>query len=76
MRRFGIAALGVVGGLLLAIVVQDLLTRSLTQENGLPKPAAIVVGSLLPVFGLLGAASALWLDRRRPRREASRGHQD
>jgi hypothetical protein len=64
MRRIGIGSLGLIGGLLLAIVVQDVLARILDQGDGAPSSAGMILGSLLPVFGLLGAVLALWLDRR------------
>lgn len=73
MRTFGIGTLGLIGGLLFAIVLQDILAHALIDADGTPSVASTVLGSLLPAFGLVGAALAVWLDHRH-RRDSIEGH--
>ncbi|RCK68324.1 hypothetical protein DT076_16905 [Desertihabitans brevis] len=54
-RTTGVAALGLVGGFLAALVLQDVLGRGL-------------LGALLPVLSVLGVGVALLVDRRARRR--------
>ncbi|WP_157530224.1 hypothetical protein [Microtetraspora niveoalba] len=67
MRTAGIGVLGLIGGLLFAIVLQDILARALTDADGTPSVLGMILGSLLPAFALLGAVLAVWLDRRHRR---------
>lgn len=68
LRRVGIGALGVIGGVLLALIVQDLLATAFLRDGTIPLGLAIVMGFLLPVFAVLGAVLAVVLDNRSVRR--------
>lgn len=72
MRKVGIGALGLVGGVLLALVVQDLLAAAFLQGGTIPIPLGIVFGFLMPVFGVLGAVIAVLIDRRHTTRSHER----
>ena len=78
MRTVGIALLGLVGGLLFAIVVQDVLARILLG-NGPQSQAGMVevaLGSLLPGCAVLGPVVALLLDRRQQRSSNEEEHHE
>ncbi len=64
MRKIGIGALGLVGGLLLALVVQDLLAVTFVRDGTIPLALGIVLGFLMPVLAVLGAIVALLIDGR------------
>ena len=67
IRTVGIGVLGLIGGLLFAIILQDVLSRALLSADGTPSALGVILGAALPVCGLVGAALALWVDRRRGR---------
>lgn len=69
MPKLGTAALGLIGGLLLALVVQDLLATAWVQGGTIPQALAVVLGLLMPVLGVLGAVLALLLDSRHATRQ-------
>lgn len=69
-RRAGVGALGVVGGVLLALIVQDLLATALVRNGTLTHGLALVLGSLMPVFAVLGAVTAVLIDARAPTRSS------
>ncbi|WP_007024780.1 hypothetical protein [Saccharomonospora iraqiensis] len=74
MRTVGIGALGIIGGLLLAITLQDILAHALADTEGTPSTVGRILGSLKPALGLLGAVLAVRLDRRHHRtRPGGRG---
>lgn len=64
MRKLGIGALAVIGGLLLALVVQDLLATAFLEVGAVPICFAIIIGLLLPALALLGLVAALTIDVR------------
>lgn len=64
MRRVGIGLLGFIGGVLLAIIVQDVLAGTLSSGGPVPAGLKAVFGFLLPVLALLGILTALLLDNR------------
>lgn len=70
MRTIGIAALGLVGGVLLGLIVQDVLARLLLDDGVFPDslPLALLVGFLTPALAVVGIVVALVLDARRARR--------
>lgn len=72
MRKVGIGALGIIGGVLLALIVQDLLASAFLRDGTIPLGLAIVMGFLLPVFAVLGAVLAVVLDNRSVRRTPER----
>lgn len=59
-RSLGIGVLGLVGGVLLALIVQDILATDLLRDETLP----IVLSLLVPALGTLGAVSAILIDNR------------
>lgn len=69
MRKVGIGALGLVGGVLLALVVQDLLAVAFLRDGTIPTPLAIVLGFLMPVFGVLGAVISVLIYSRHTKRQ-------
>lgn len=73
MRAVGIGALGLIGGLLLGIVLQDVLAQALIDAPGRPSTLGRLLGAFLPGFAVLGAVAAVWLDRRRGGDPGSRG---
>lgn len=65
LRRLGLAALGLLGGLLGGIVVQDLVAPLLVTENGeVSVLGLILLPLLIPVCGAAGAVIAVLLDTR------------
>lgn len=73
MRTIGIAALGLAGGILAGLVVQDVLARLLLDDGVFPNslPLALLVGFLTPAAAVTGVVLALLLDRRRARDRAA-----
>lgn len=69
MRQVGVGLLGLVGGLLAALVVQDVLSHGVVSGTGTGPPTAplVATGLLLPAGGAAGCLLALWLDHRRRR---------
>ncbi|WP_114558970.1 hypothetical protein [Desertihabitans aurantiacus] len=65
-RTTGVAALGLVGGFLAALVLQDVLAQGLLEDGapGVRPEAGLLLGALLPVLSVLGVAVALVVDRR------------
>lgn len=68
LRAVGIACLGLIGGVLLGVVVQDVLAVLLVTAGAGPTVLGMVFGGLLPVLAVAGAVLAVWLDRRARRR--------
>lgn len=65
LRTIGIGVLGLIGGVLFAIVVQDVLADAVIRPDGTPSVLGIILGATLPVFGVLGAALAVGVSRYR-----------
>lgn len=69
LRRIGVALLGLIGGVLAGILVQDLLARLLiTAAGDVTVLGLVVLPLLIPVCGVLGAILAVLLAARRSRR--------
>ncbi|MFX4273346.1 hypothetical protein ACQBAR_00965 [Propionibacteriaceae bacterium Y1685] len=64
LRTLGWCGLGVVGGLLLAVIVQDLLARLLINGPGAAGLTTIGIGAVIPVCVIGGVVVALWVARR------------
>ena len=64
MRTVGVGALGLLGGVLLALVVQDVLATTFLQDGTIPRAVAIILGLLIPALGLAGLAAAILFDGR------------
>lgn len=72
MRKVGIGALGVIVGVLLALIVQDLLATAFLSNGAIPVGLGIVLGFLMPVFAVLGAVIAVLLYNRSAKRESEK----
>lgn len=69
VRRLGLGLLGLIGGLLAGIVLQDVLAPLLVTGPGRVTTAGrILLPVLLPICGAGGAVLAVLLDRRGRRR--------
>ena len=64
MRKVGIGALGFVGGVLLALIVQDVLSTAFLRIVTVPITLGIVLGFLMPAFGVVGVIVAILADNR------------
>lgn len=72
MRTVGIGALGVVGGVLLALIVQDLLATAFLSSGTIPIGAGLGLGFLIPLFAVLGAITAVLIDHRSAKRRSKK----
>jgi hypothetical protein len=70
MRKAGIGTLGLVGGVLLAMIVQDLLATAFLQGGSIPVALGIALGFLVPVLGVAGVIVAIQLDNRSTNRRS------
>lgn len=59
MRRLGIGILGAIGGVFLALIVQDLLASNLPSGPTTATGLGNVIGLLMPVLAILGAVIAV-----------------
>ena len=73
MRAIGIGILGLIGGLLLAVILQDLLAPLLIDDTGSASILGKLLGTMMPAFGIVGTGLAIWIDRRRRRNVRDRG---
>ncbi|WP_140403562.1 hypothetical protein [Microbacterium sp. JB110] len=64
-RMLGIGALGLVGGALLALFVQDLLATLLVRNGGVSAWLLPIFTFLMPVVSVASAVAAVLVDRRR-----------
>jgi uncharacterized protein YacL len=72
MQKVGIGTLGVIGGLLLALIVQDLLATAFLSNGTIPIALGIALGFLMPVFAVLGAFIAVRIHNRSAKRAAAK----
>lgn len=72
-RSAGIGALGLVGGVLLALIVQDILATLLVRDGTIPTGLTVVFGFLMPVFAILGAVIAVLIYNRIAKRQSEGG---
>ncbi|MGJ3509638.1 hypothetical protein [Enemella sp. A6] len=64
-RSIGVGALGLVAGLLVALLLQDLIAMVFALSGGsAPVGAAVVIGSFTPIIAVTGVIVALFIDRR------------
>ncbi len=64
LRSVGIGALGLLAGLLAALVLQDILAIAfLRSGGGLPLELGVLIGSFMPILAVVGAVLALLIDR-------------
>lgn len=61
-RSVGIGILGLVGGVLLALIVQDVLATAFVSDGTVPSALSAVLGFLMPVFAILGVIVAILVD--------------
>lgn len=67
-RSIGTGALGLLGGVLLALIAQDLLAAALLRDGTLSPALTVVLGLFMPVLGVLGMVTALVIDARNTKR--------
>ena len=70
MRTAAIALLGLAGGTLTGLIVQDVVVRLLIVDGVFPDslPLALLIGSLTPALAVAGAVVAVIVDARQSRR--------
>jgi hypothetical protein len=74
MRKLGIGVLGLLGGLIAAfVVIEVIVTTAVDQPSQLAEspPLAMLVGLTIPVLAPAGVAAALTIDRRLRRQHSS-----
>lgn len=77
LRMLGIGALGLIGGALLAVFVQDLLATAFVRNGNVPVALTIVFAYLIPVVTTVTALAAVVIDRKRtPHRREDDSHDD
>jgi hypothetical protein len=67
MRRLGVAALGLIGGLLTGLLLIEVIARiALGSVGQVPDslPLGLLLGSLTPVLAIVGVVVALVIDVR------------
>lgn len=64
MRKVGVGLLGLIGGVLLAIIIQDILATILVNSGRSPREFGVVTGLLMPALAVLGAVVAVMLHNR------------
>ncbi|WP_229741658.1 hypothetical protein [Pseudoclavibacter endophyticus] len=69
-RSIGSGALGLVGGVLLALIVQDVLATAFLRDGTIPLALGVVLGFLVPAFGALGVLTAILIDNRNAKRRS------
>jgi ABC-type lipoprotein release transport system permease subunit len=67
-RMVGVGALGLVGGALLALFVQDLLAAAFVRNGRIPVALRIVFAYLIPVLAIITAVASVVIDARRAAR--------
>jgi len=74
MRKFGIALLGLLGGIVVGVFVTGFVARIAIDDTGMfPDllPLALLVGCITPGLAIAGVMAALALDSRKPPRDRS-----
>ncbi|HHX83827.1 MAG TPA: hypothetical protein GX694_00575 [Actinomycetales bacterium] len=71
LRTAGIGLLGLLGGVLFAIVAQDVLATTVIGDSPVSAGLAVTLATLTPVCALLGMVTAIGIDRGRRRRTQS-----
>jgi drug/metabolite transporter (DMT)-like permease len=69
-RMLGVGALGLLGGALLGLFLQDLLATAFIRDGHVPPVLAAAFTSLIPVVTVATAVAAVIVDRRRAGRTA------
>ncbi|WP_449277659.1 hypothetical protein [Leucobacter sp. GX24907] len=76
MRMLGVGALGLVGGVLLALFVQDFLAVALVRLGSVPSMPAVVFDYLFPIISIVTAVAAVIIDRRVALRRTDKNSHD
>lgn len=74
MRKFGIALLGLLGGIIAGFLVAEIVARiAIGDSVAFPDslPLALAVGCITPSMAVVGVVAALVLDGRRSPRDQS-----
>lgn len=72
----GVGALGLIGGALLALFIQDLLAVAFVKGENVPDALTIIFAYLIPVVSILTAVAAVVIDRRLAVRRTEEGSDD
>lgn len=64
LRMLGVGALGLIGGALLALFIQDFLAVAFVRRGNVPVALTIVFVYLIPVVSIVTAVAAVVIDRR------------
>lgn len=59
----GIGVLGLIGGALLGLFVQDLLATAFARKGNVPSALSVVFVYLIPVVSIVTAVAAIVIDR-------------
>lgn len=70
-RALGVGTLGLIGGALAALFVQDLLAAAFVRDAQVPGALAVLFVSFIPVVAVVTAVCAVVIDRRRTGRGRS-----
>ncbi|MFT3889856.1 MAG: hypothetical protein QM713_17065 [Arachnia sp.] len=76
LRMLGVGALGLIGGALLALFIQDLLAVAFVQGANVPDALTIVLIHLIPVVSIVTAVAAVVIDRKLAVRRTSEDSDD
>lgn len=68
-RTLGVGTLGLIGGALLALFIQDLLAAALVRDAQVPGALAVLFASFIPVVAVTTAVCAVVIDRKRTARD-------
>lgn len=72
MKKLGVAALGLIGGLLVGFLLTEIISRIALGESGVladSLPLALLLGFLTPGLAVTGIVVALAVDGRRQMRQ-------
>ncbi len=76
-RMLGVGALGLIGGALLALFIQDVLAVAFTRAGSVPSALTVVSVYLIPAVSIVTAVAAVVIDRRQAvRRTENDSHDD
>jgi hypothetical protein len=76
LRMLGVGALGLVGGALLALFVQDFLAVAFVRAGNVPFALTVTFVYLTPVVSIVTAVAAVVIDRRLATRRTEKDSHD
>lgn len=72
----GVGALGLIGGALLALFIQDFLAVAFVRAGNVPSALTVVFVYLIPVVSIVTAVAAVVIDRRQAVRRTKKDSHD